>query len=142
MDDQVVQLPERTPVALRVARAAKVIGMPVTQAQCAAVFARLRLPFTSQARASSTVTPPSCRFDLQIEEDLIEEVVRVIGYDKLPDTPPLAPVTARARPKPRRGCMRCAARWRRWATRRPSTSASSRSAGSASWPATPTRSGC
>ena len=34
MDDQVVRLPEHKPVSLRVARAAKVIGMPVTEAQC------------------------------------------------------------------------------------------------------------
>jgi phenylalanyl-tRNA synthetase beta chain len=34
-----------------------------------------------------TVTPPSWRFDLVIEEDLIEEVARVIGYQKLPTTP-------------------------------------------------------
>ena len=38
-----------------------------------------------------TVTPPSHRFDLQIEEDLIEEVIKVLGYTQLPDTPPLAP---------------------------------------------------
>jgi phenylalanyl-tRNA synthetase beta chain len=34
MDDQQVALPKRKPVTLRVARAAKVIGMPLTQAQC------------------------------------------------------------------------------------------------------------
>ena len=44
-----------------------------------------------------TVTPPSWRFDLRIEEDLIEELIRVIGYGNLPDTPPLAPTVARAR---------------------------------------------
>jgi phenylalanyl-tRNA synthetase beta chain len=38
MDDQTLALPQATPVTLRVARAAKVIGMPVTQAQCAEVF--------------------------------------------------------------------------------------------------------
>jgi phenylalanyl-tRNA synthetase beta chain len=94
MDDQAINLPKPAPVALRVDRAAKVIGMPVTQADCASVFSRLGLSFVEGA-GLLTVTPPSWRFDLAIEEDLIEEVVRVIGYDKLPATPPLAPVTAR-----------------------------------------------
>jgi phenylalanyl-tRNA synthetase beta chain len=95
MDDQQPALPQRAPVTLRVARAAKVIGMPMTQAQCADVFTRLGFTFT-QGDGTITVTPPSWRFDLTIEEDLIEEVIRVHGYDKLPATPPLAPVTARA----------------------------------------------
>ena len=102
MDDQTLALPELKPVAMRVDRAAKIIGMPVTQAQCEGVMQRLGLPFTS-APGVVTVTPPSWRFDLQIEEDLIEEVIRVIGYASLPDTPPLAPVTARVRSETRRG---------------------------------------
>ena len=90
-----------------------------------------------------TVTPPSWRFDLQIEEDLIEEVIRVLGYSSLPDTPPRAPVT-RARAQRRLGaaCARCATRWPGSTTRRRSTSASSKNAGSTNWPATPTRSAC
>ena len=100
MDDQSPKLPVRQPVALRVARAAKVIGMPVTQADCERVFTRLGLPFTA-AEGVLTVTPPSWRFDLQIEEDLIEEVIRVMGYPSLPSTPPLAPIVGRTRSESR-----------------------------------------
>jgi len=101
MDDQVLALPQRPPVTLRVARAARVLGMPVSQADCADVFRRLGLACT-EAEGTLTVTPPSWRFDIAIEEDLIEEVARVIGFDRLPGTPPVAPVTARVRREARR----------------------------------------
>ena len=102
VDDQVLKLPKRQPVTLRIDRAAKVIGMPVTQAQCEGVMQRLGLQFTS-APGQLTVTPPSWRFDLQIEEDLIEEVIRILGYETLPDTPPVAALTARVRSESQRG---------------------------------------
>ena len=101
IDDQVLSLPAATPVALRIERAVKVIGMPLTQAQCAGVMQRLGLACT-ETPGVLTVTPPSWRFDLQIEEDLIEEVIRVIGFNTLPDTAPRAPVTARVRPEAQR----------------------------------------
>lgn len=101
IDDQVTRLPERAPVRLRVDRAAKVIGMPVTQAQCSAVLRRLGLA-VEEGEGVLTVTPPSWRFDLQIEEDLIEDVIRVIGFDQLPLVPPQAPVTSRVRPESQR----------------------------------------
>jgi len=102
MDDQQPNVPHRKPVSLRVARAVKVIGMPVSEADCVAVFTRLGLQHTVAA-GRITVTPPPWRFDLQIEEDLIEEVIRVIGYDKLPSSPPLAPVRPTRAPEARRG---------------------------------------
>jgi phenylalanyl-tRNA synthetase beta chain len=101
MDDHKVNLPQPAPVTLRVARAAKVIGMPVTQAQCADVLTRLGLPVT-EGEGTLTVQPPTYRFDLQIEADLIEEVARMVGYNNLPTTPPLAPITARIRAEARR----------------------------------------
>jgi phenylalanyl-tRNA synthetase beta chain len=101
IDDQVLALPDARPVALRIDRAAKVIGMPVTQAQCAGVMQRLGLAYT-EVPGVLTVTPPSWRFDLQIEEDLIEEVIRVIGFNSLPNTAPRAPITARARAEAQR----------------------------------------
>ncbi|MET0210892.1 MAG: phenylalanine--tRNA ligase subunit beta, partial [Burkholderiaceae bacterium] len=102
MDDQTLAVPERKPVSLRVDRAAKIIGMPVTQADCESVFTRLGLSFTVTAPGVLTVVPPSFRFDIQIEEDLIEEVIRVLGYPKLPATPPLAPVVGKVRSESRR----------------------------------------
>ena len=98
IDDVQSNLPKAVPVTLRVARAVKVIGMPLTQAQCADALRRLGLPVT-EGEGLLTVTPPSYRFDLQIEEDLIEEVVRMVGFKHLPNTPPLAPITARMRPE-------------------------------------------
>ncbi|WP_294638598.1 phenylalanine--tRNA ligase subunit beta [uncultured Aquabacterium sp.] len=105
VDDQVVRQAERQPVTLRLSRAQRVIGMPVSREEVETVFTRLGLAFTASAVEGDvhlTVTPPSWRFDIQIEEDLIEEVVRVIGFDKLPKRAPKAPVVSEVRPEAQR----------------------------------------
>ena len=89
VDDQVLNMPQHKAVTLRIDRAARVIGMPVDQAQCEEIMRRLGLKFVSEP-GRLIMSPPSWRFDLQIEEDLIEEVIRVLGYDKLPNTAPVA----------------------------------------------------
>ena len=101
MDDTQTSMVVPAAVTLRIARASKVIGMPLTQMQCLDALKRLGLQVT-ESDGTLTVLPPSYRFDLQIEEDLIEEVVRMVGYDNLPDTPPLAPITAKLRPEAER----------------------------------------
>jgi len=90
IDDQAPNLPQRKPVTLRTARAAKVIGVPVTDDMVADIFTRLQLPFTREDGLFH-VTAPSYRFDIEIEEDLIEEVARVYGFENIPALPPVAP---------------------------------------------------
>jgi len=95
VDDQVANLPQRQPVVLRTARAAKVIGVEVTDEMIADIFNRLGLPFTHKVDENGagqfSVTAPSYRFDIEIEEDLIEEVARVYGFENIPANPPVAP---------------------------------------------------
>ena len=101
IDDTVTRLPERRPVRMRVARAQKVIGVPITGDEMAEVFRRLALPFEWEGEVF-VVTPPSYRFDLEIEEDLIEEVARVHGFDRIPAHPPHAAARMSALPEARR----------------------------------------
>jgi phenylalanyl-tRNA synthetase beta chain len=98
IDDAQVNVPARAPVTLRIARASKIIGLPVSMEDCAGVLRRLGCVVV-EGDGQLVATPPSWRFDLQIEEDLVEEVIRVLGFHRLPDTAPIAPVTARVRPE-------------------------------------------
>jgi phenylalanyl-tRNA synthetase beta chain len=89
IDDQSVAVPERQPVTLRASRAAQVIGMPLSTDDCRQALARLGLDVKVEGDRL-TVLPPPHRFDLAIEEDLIEEVVRLWGFERLPVRPPRA----------------------------------------------------
>jgi phenylalanyl-tRNA synthetase beta chain len=110
IDDQITALPERPPVTMRVARANRILGLSLNQNDCAAVFDRLGFAWTANgattndalSEATITVVPPSWRFDLAIEEDLIEEVARIRGFDSLPLRAPLAPANLAAVPGERR----------------------------------------
>jgi len=100
--DLVAKLPQRKPVRMRVARAHKVIGVAIPAEEMADIFARLALPFTRDGAGADeafTVTPPSHRFDIEIEEDLIEEVARVWGFERIPAEPPVACALMRSDPE-------------------------------------------
>jgi phenylalanyl-tRNA synthetase beta chain len=94
VDDQTVNVPQRAPVQMRSARAQKVIGVALDEQMIADIFTRLALPFTLDNGVFS-VTAPSYRFDIEIEEDLIEEVARVYGFENIPTLPPVAENTMR-----------------------------------------------
>jgi phenylalanyl-tRNA synthetase beta chain len=89
VDDQTVNVPRRAPVAMRVARANRIIGVQIGADEIAQIFARLGLVFERDGDTFS-VTPPPYRFDIEIEEDLIEEVARIYGFEKIPARPPVA----------------------------------------------------
>jgi phenylalanyl-tRNA synthetase beta chain len=89
IDDQHLKLPTREPVTMRLSRCHRVLGVKVKQEDVAQTFTRLGFEFTVQGD-QFVVIPPSYRFDIQIEEDLIEEVARIIGFESIPALPPLA----------------------------------------------------
>ncbi|MGE5638578.1 MAG: phenylalanine--tRNA ligase subunit beta [Clostridia bacterium] len=99
--DLVERLPERKPVAMRVARAQKIIGIPIGMEEMASVFKRLGFRFTEKNQVFD-VEPPSYRFDLAIEEDLIEEVARLHGFEHIGAHPPRAPAIMLRAPETRR----------------------------------------
>ncbi len=82
-------LPGRPPVRLRPTRVAKVLGVAFSSEQIAEIFSRLDLDFKRDGE-DFVVTPPTHRFDIEIEEDLIEEIVRLHGYDNIPTAAPRA----------------------------------------------------
>ena len=89
VDDQIVNVPKREPVKMRVARANRIIGVAISADEIAQIFTRLGLPFDREGD-DFLVTPPPYRFDIEIEEDLIEEVARIYGFEKIPANPPVA----------------------------------------------------
>ncbi|MCO7187924.1 MULTISPECIES: phenylalanine--tRNA ligase subunit beta [unclassified Pseudoalteromonas] len=82
-------LPEAKSVTLRRARLDRVIGYHIEDSKVADILTRLGLDVTF-ANDSWTATVPSYRFDISIEEDLIEEVARVFGYNNIPNVAPTA----------------------------------------------------
>lgn len=78
-------LPVRRPVALRRAKLAAMLGIAVADAEVARILSGLGFAVTATPDGWQA-TPPAWRFDIEREEDLVEEVGRVNGYDKVPAT--------------------------------------------------------
>lgn len=95
------KLPKREPIRMRIGRAQRLLGIPMTGSQIDAILRRLGCEF-ARSEEEFRVTAPSYRFDIAIEEDLIEEVARVNGYDNIPEARPVAPIAMLAAPETRR----------------------------------------
>ncbi len=83
------QLPQRKKVVMRMSRMRSVLGFDVEKSKVAQLFKQLGFNLTEQDDGFE-VLAPSYRFDINIEEDLIEEVARLHGYDHIPSIKPEA----------------------------------------------------
>ena len=92
------RLPRRETVTLRASRLARVLGASIEGSEVERILARLGIG-CEPLEGGWRVTPPSHRYDLEIEEDYIEEVGRVHGYDALPRSLPTLAPTFRAEPE-------------------------------------------
>ena len=89
------------PIRLRAARVERVIGYAISRTNVERVLKALSIANT-RIKDGWIVTPPSYRFDIRIEEDLIEEIARVTGYENVPARLPTAPIAAPAVSESRR----------------------------------------
>ena len=77
------RIEQRPEILLRSARVAKVLGVKIDDETIADILTRLEMQI-EPVEGGWRVVAPSCRFDISIEEDLIEEVGRIYGYTNIP----------------------------------------------------------
>lgn len=91
-------LPTRAPVRLRAARLSRVTGLTLPASDVEQILHSLGFT-VRKFEGGWEVVPPSQRFDIEIEEDLIEEIVRVHGYDRVPTAIPRGEIALRLPPE-------------------------------------------
>ncbi len=85
---------ERTPIIFRPERANGLIGITLDRSEILDILVRLQCLISENPDGSVSVIPPHYRLDIEREIDLIEEVARLNGYDKIPETMPIARVVS------------------------------------------------
>jgi len=98
--ENLADLPQPIAVMLRRARLQRVLGVNVADAEVARIFTALGMQVASTSEGWS-ITAPSSRFDIEREEDLIEEVARIFGYDNIPTHTPTGALVLAVEPEAR-----------------------------------------
>ncbi|MGB0133363.1 phenylalanine--tRNA ligase subunit beta [Dokdonella sp.] len=91
-------LPVRKKIGLRRERLSRILGIDVADSEVGRILESLGME-VALTEQGWTAVPPSARFDLAIEEDLIEEVARIHGYEKIPTQAPRGEITPAAIPE-------------------------------------------
>jgi phenylalanyl-tRNA synthetase beta chain len=95
-------LPKRNPALLRRERLRRVLDIDIADAEVERILSALGMKIESAADGWRA-TPPSWRFDIEIEEDLIEEIIRVHGYERVPTRAPRGSLVVPAMPETKLG---------------------------------------
>ena len=94
-------LPTLKQITLRNERITQMLGMQMSEADVVGYLKGLGLGVSAQAEGQWQVDVPSHRFDISIEVDLIEELARLYGYNRLPVSAPTAALTLAGKPETR-----------------------------------------
>jgi phenylalanyl-tRNA synthetase beta chain len=81
-------------ILLRLKRIRDILGVAVEEADVVRILRNLKMTIEPAGEGTFRVTPPTCRVDIAREIDLIEEIARVHGYDRVPATLPAVSVIA------------------------------------------------
>jgi len=95
--ESVEHLPQPATIKLRNAVLTQQLGVTIAAAEVDDILSRLGLIFVSRDEQSSTWVAASWRFDLAIEQDLVEEVARIYGYNNLPTSTPVMALELQAK---------------------------------------------
>lgn len=98
-------LPTRLAITLRRAQILRVLGFSLSDADVLSYLTRLGMQVSAVADGWQVI-PPGHRFDIAIEVDLIEELARLYGYNRLPVTAPSVPMRLQATPEARQPLRR------------------------------------
>ena len=102
-EESAEHLPKQATITLRNQRLAQQLGVSIAAVDVDDMLNRLGLTFVERTDSGSTWVAPSWRFDLIIEQDLIEEVARIYGYNNLPTSTPTMAHELQADPEIQQG---------------------------------------
>ncbi len=101
-------LPKVAPITLRAERVTQMLGMPLDAAEIVRLLQALELTVVADGEGQWSVGVPSHRFDISLEVDLIEELARLYGYNRLPVRYPQARLAPNNKPEARRAAAAAA----------------------------------